>query len=291
MDSSDKGILGDVPCSGNTTALEGFGHESGCINSSSDRLLDESKGSLSKGKSKVLDTFPPYPPNSKQKFCPQISDEIHEDNAVNKTMENYHSGIKALFSASIPSQSKESDDVSTESDETLEENYKRDSATKNLIHMVKGHDAPISSSHHLNADHSASKENMVDAGGNLTQELSDNIGLAKPCSCSFCLKAAHMWMDLAFQDTRGRLTELQRSKKRAADQIFRLTQDSSKLSKPSKLEVDLMQHWNLIFSRTQNALVHEIAKTRSDLQARSKLMENCKRELESRSNISLDKPL
>lgn len=54
---------------------------------------------------------------------------------------------------------------------------------------------------------------------------------------------------------------MQRSKKRAADQIAKNSQDFSKLSKYTKLEVDLMQHWKMIFVHTQDGLCREIAQT------------------------------
>lgn len=296
MDSSGRDILGDITHGGTMTVLEGFSRESSkeCVDSNSERLLDEGKGSLSKGKAKIHDMVPPSPPNAKRLFRPPISGEFCADNAVQKTMVlgADQSGQSGLSSGLIPGQFNESEDISTESDEAIEKNYIRGSGdvTNNIIHMVKGQDVHSSTLHHHDADFLPWKENMVDGGGNLTQELLDSIGLGKPCSCSFCLKAAHMWMDLTFQDTRGRLSELQRSKKRAGDQIAKITQDFSRLSKSTKLEVDLMQHSKTIFVHTQDGLAREIAQTRSDLQARSKMMESCKRELESRSSVVLDKP-
>jgi len=56
-------------------------------------------------------------------------------------------------------------------------------------------------------------------------------------------------------------SELQKSKKRAADQVAKVSQGFSKLSKSTKLEFDLMQNWKSIFIHTHDALAREIAQT------------------------------
>lgn len=187
--------MGDITHGGTITLLEGFSHDSSkeCVDSNSERLLDEGKGSLSKGKAKVHDMVPPSPPTAKRLYRSPTSGELCADNAVQKTMVlgADHSGQSVLTSGLIPGQCNESEDISTESDEAIEKNNKQGSGdvTNNLVHMVKGQDVH-SSVHHHDADFLAGKENMV-GGGNPTQELLDNIGRGKPCSCSFCLKGEY----------------------------------------------------------------------------------------------------
>lgn len=100
-----------------------------------------------------------------------------------------------------------------------------------------------------------------------------------------------MWMDLTTQDTRGRLTELQKSKKRTCDQIAKIDRESLVQSKSSKVEADLVQNWKQIFTETQDALFQQVNRTKLELKMRSKLKEDCKRELESKSSSAKpDKP-
>ena len=181
--------MGDVTHSGKMAILEGSSQVSvkNCIDSNSERLPDEGKRSLSKGKAKVHDMLLPSLPNAKWLLQPLISGEFCQDNAGDKNKDTDHSGLSSFSFGLLPGHCNESEDISTESDEA-EDNYKRDSADVmgNLNQMVNG--LPLSSSHDHNVDFLALKENMVDGCGKLTQELLDSIGLGKPCSCSFCLK-------------------------------------------------------------------------------------------------------
>lgn len=186
MDSSGQNILKDVNHIGKSIAPLDPSHVPATANS--ERLLEEGKGILSKEKAKAHDMHFPSTQNAKRLCRPQVSGEFCQNSVVQKIVETDHSGQSGL--SFVPSHFEEIDDVSTESDESLEENYKKDGVddTRNLIHMVKGHEKAVSSSHDHDVDFLAMKENIVDGCGNLTQELLDSIGLGEPCSCSFCLK-------------------------------------------------------------------------------------------------------
>ena len=96
--------MGDVTHSGKMAILEGSSQESvkNCIDSNSERLPDEGKRSLSKGKAKVHDMLLPSPPNAKRLFQPLISGEFCQDNAGDKNMETDHSGVSILSFGLIP---------------------------------------------------------------------------------------------------------------------------------------------------------------------------------------------
>ncbi|KAI6692053.1 hypothetical protein NL676_019763 [Syzygium grande] len=51
--------------------------------------------------------------------------------------------------------------------------------------------------------------------GNGSDNLCAEEDLLKSCSCSFCLKAAHMWSDLHYQDIKGRIAAVGKSRKEA----------------------------------------------------------------------------
>ncbi|XP_039126511.1 uncharacterized protein LOC120262462 isoform X2 [Dioscorea cayenensis subsp. rotundata] len=118
-------------------------------------------------------------------------------------------------------------------------------------------------------------------------KVQDNIGFENSCSCSFCLKAAYMWMDLHYQDARGRLSALKKSRRYAKsidqrfpshDFIAKLDQDNSDLS--NKLEFDLMQHWRSLFVHTENILTVESTQIQASLLKLKDLKEKCRKDLE-----------
>ncbi|KAH7683861.1 hypothetical protein IHE45_05G210900 [Dioscorea alata] len=118
-------------------------------------------------------------------------------------------------------------------------------------------------------------------------KVQDNIGFENSCSCSFCLKAAYMWMDLHYQDARGRLSALKKSRRYAKsidqrfpshDFIAKLDQDNSDMS--NKLEFDLMQHWRSLFVHTQNILTVESTQIQASLLKLKDMKEKCRKDLE-----------
>lgn len=267
---------------GTNNSVQDINHEAGqeLFNSHSERSLGSGKGLLIKGKGSDSDMLPPLAPDAKR-LRPMTPGDFTQENAAQSIMEANQLVDSSISYGPLPSQCNEVEDASTESDELPAEGNETESTdiTRDFIHSVEGQDKS-SSSNDCSVEFLASKGNTVDSGGNVNKEHLDSTGSGKACSCSFCLKAAHMWTDLTFQDTRGRLTELQRSKKRTKDYIAKVTQDPSNTSKSSKLEIDLLQQWTTLFQHTHDALVQEISHTQSNLEAQSKMMENCKKELE-----------
>ncbi|EXB53879.1 hypothetical protein L484_001966 [Morus notabilis] len=84
------------------------------------------------------------------------------------------------------------------------------------------------------------------------------------CSCSFCLKAAHIWSDLQYQDIKGRIAALKKSKKEAhtlAQKSCREKEtDTHNQGDPinsSNLESDLTGHWKSLFCHMEDIFVRE----------------------------------
>ncbi|CAD6242340.1 unnamed protein product [Miscanthus lutarioriparius] len=92
----------------------------------------------------------------------------------------------------------------------------------------------------------------------------EEVFATKSCACSFCLKAAFMWMDLHYQDARSRLSVLKKNIKFA-----RLLEEKSRGSEYAAnvagynskravgMEFELSQQQRSLFLYTENALVRE----------------------------------
>ncbi|XP_038975871.1 uncharacterized protein LOC103720314 isoform X3 [Phoenix dactylifera] len=138
----------------------------------------------------------------------------------------------------------------------------------------------------------------ANAASNVGSSINDegSMGSEKSCACSFCLKAAYMWTDLHYQDTRGRLAALKKSKRLARslearcyghDYTSKTARDNSK--KSTEIEFELMQRWRSLFLHTENVLVRETAHLHSALLRLKELRENCKRNLEVTSMVRSEK--
>ncbi|XP_073004920.1 uncharacterized protein [Typha latifolia] len=139
----------------------------------------------------------------------------------------------------------------------------------------------------LNVNADLNSENMEEEGSNDSH---------KSCKCSFCLKAAYMWTDLHYQDTRGRLAALKRSRRfarllegKSYGLEYTAKAPRSSLKQSAEMEFELVQHWRSLFLHTENVLVRETAQLHSSLLRLKDLRENCKKDLEMISTISLDK--
>lgn len=118
----------------------------------------------------------------------------------------------------------------------------------------------------------------------------------KSCACSFCLKAAFMWMDLHYQDARSRLSVLKKNIKFA-----RLLEEKSRGSEYAAnvagynskravgMEFELSQQQRSLFLYTENALVRESTQLHSTFVKLKELRENCKTNLETISKSSMRK--
>uniref|UniRef100_A0A1D1YNH3 Uncharacterized protein n=1 Tax=Anthurium amnicola TaxID=1678845 RepID=A0A1D1YNH3_9ARAE len=108
----------------------------------------------------------------------------------------------------------------------------------------------------------------------------------KACSCTLCLKAAYLWMDLLYEDYKGRVSEINKSRRDSRfiagristhDFIGRSVADHEKFM---GLESDLLQRWRTLFLHTENVLTCESTRLQSSLLKLKELRESCKRDAE-----------
>ncbi|XP_042406447.1 uncharacterized protein LOC121996525 isoform X1 [Zingiber officinale] len=112
------------------------------------------------------------------------------------------------------------------------------------------------------------------------------------CKCSFCLKAAYIWADLHYQDTRAKLAQLKKSKRLARSLKARSCSNKSSIktaqsisNRSPSLESQLTQEWQPLFLFTENIIVRETAELHDKFLRLKELKENCKRDLEKISWI------
>nr|AII30319.1 hypothetical protein [Cardamine hirsuta] len=125
---------------------------------------------------------------------------------------------------------------------------------------------------------------------NNKEHVNQNMGdddLLKSCSCSFCLKAAYIWCDLHYQDTKGRLSALKKSQKLASNLIERNGKERStdlhasvNSVSYSKQESDLMGQWRSLFLSMGDILAHESNHLQNTFVAKKKMRDDCKMDLE-----------
>ncbi|CAN6239409.1 unnamed protein product [Urochloa humidicola] len=119
----------------------------------------------------------------------------------------------------------------------------------------------------------------------------------KSCACSFCLKAAFMFADLLYQDTRSRLSVSKKSIKLARSLEAKKSKGNEYASNVAGfdservvgMEFELFQQQRSLFLYTENALVRESTQLNSSFVRVKELRENCKTDLETMSNSSLGK--
>lgn len=103
-----------------------------------------------------------------------------------------------------------------------------------------------------------------------TQTCEDNSGLSasiesiKACSCTFCTKAAYMWLDLHYQDTKGRISAIKKSQREASLLVERSgkaeelqKEGPEKNIEAANLESSLMGHWKSLFKHMEHIFQHE----------------------------------
>lgn len=132
--------------------------------------------------------------------------------------------------------------------------------------------------------------------GGGSADLSVGDDLLKDCSCSFCLKAAHILSDLQYQDIKGRIAALKKSKKEAnilVEKSVKGKESDTKgrlhPNKVSKLENDLSSQWRSLFLNMEDVLVHESNHLQDSYVTLKKLRDNCKTELEVTSGMPYEK--
>lgn len=124
----------------------------------------------------------------------------------------------------------------------------------------------------------------------------ENDDTTKSCACSFCLKAAFMWTDLHYQDTRGRLAALKKSikfarllGKRSQGDEYSVNAGRYNLKRAAEMEFELYQQQRSLFLHTENVLIRESAQLHSSLVKLKEFRENCKTDLETASSSLLGK--
>ncbi|MQM13816.1 hypothetical protein Taro_046742 [Colocasia esculenta] len=121
--------------------------------------------------------------------------------------------------------------------------------------------------------------------------VEEDMVLGKACSCSFCLKAAYLWTDILYQDFKGRLSEINRSRRDARFLAGRsFAHDSIRSTGGNKrkilaLESELTQHWRNLFLHTENVLMCESARLQSNVLKLKEVRENCKRDVDTISKV------
>ncbi|KAF3946159.1 hypothetical protein CMV_027541 [Castanea mollissima] len=139
-------------------------------------------------------------------------------------------------------------------------------------------------------------ERCTSAKGDGCANLNAGTDVLKGCSCSFCLKAAHMWSDLHYQDIKGRIAVLKKSQKEASI----LVQNSCRgkevdihgqgnCNKVTKLDPDLTGQWKSLFLHMENIFVNESNQLQSSYVTLKDLRENCKMDLEMINGMASDK--
>ncbi|KAI5324521.1 hypothetical protein L3X38_033594 [Prunus dulcis] len=155
----------------------------------------------------------------------------------------------------------------------------------------------------LPGSHGCSKSHEFEKLERCTTLKGDNVAglnvgddFLKGCSCSFCLKAAHILSDLQYQDIKGRISALKKSQKEAnifVEKSFRGkeidTEGWPHPNKTSKLEYDLSSQWRSLFLHVEDMLVHESNHLQDSYVTLKDLRDNCKTELEMTSGMPSEK--
>ncbi|CAN6219989.1 unnamed protein product [Urochloa humidicola] len=148
------------------------------------------------------------------------------------------------------------------------------------LDFTTGGDMPSSSVHHASMRTSGSEDAVT----------------IESCACSFCRKAALLFMDLHCQDARSRLSVSKKSVKfvRSLEAKIKGNEYSANVAgynskRAVEMEFELSQQRRSLFLYTENALVHESTQLHSTFVKLKELRENCKTDVESISFSSLGK--
>ncbi|KAF8019073.1 hypothetical protein BT93_H3826 [Corymbia citriodora subsp. variegata] len=131
--------------------------------------------------------------------------------------------------------------------------------------------------------------------GNGPDNLSAEEDPLKSCSCSFCLKAAHMWSDLHYQDIKGRIAAVSKSQKEASSLVQKT--DTAKdvihvpgnSNKSPNLEYALTNQWRSLFLHMEDILVREGRELQSSYCELKDMREKCKMDLDSTNKMPLNR--
>ncbi|KAG6657536.1 uncharacterized protein LOC122306740 isoform X1 [Carya illinoinensis] len=139
-------------------------------------------------------------------------------------------------------------------------------------------------------------ERCTGVKGDVCANLNAGANIPKGCSCSFCLKAGYIWLDLHYQDVKGRIAVLKKTQKETsilAQQSCRgkdiNVDGQGNSNKLSKLESDLTGHWRSLFLHMGDMLVLERNHLQSNFVALKDLRENCKTDLDMHNGMATEK--
>lgn len=117
----------------------------------------------------------------------------------------------------------------------------------------------------------------------------------KSCCCSFCLKAAHMWSDLHYQDIKGRITAVSKSRKEASSLAQKIGTVKDVIHVPGNsdnspnLEYALTNQWRSLFLHMEDILVREGRELQSSYCELKDMREKGKMDLESTNRMPLNR--
>ncbi|PIN18947.1 hypothetical protein CDL12_08401 [Handroanthus impetiginosus] len=124
--------------------------------------------------------------------------------------------------------------------------------------------------------------------GDECDNMSGGTDSIKTCTCSFCTKAAHMWLDLNYQDIKARISATKKSQKEAsilAERSIKVIEKNvaENFTRVYKLESDLMYQWRSLFQHMADTWEQEGNQLEARLLPLADLREKCKTDMESTS--------
>ncbi|KAH6821988.1 hypothetical protein C2S53_005678 [Perilla frutescens var. hirtella] len=150
-------------------------------------------------------------------------------------------------------------------------NFQNDGDNHNTDDLVLSQYGPFSFTSQEYIVHGLEKSKELKEGHKCA--LSERTDSIKACSCSFCTKAAHIWLDLNYKDVKGRVSAIRKIQKEASI----LSENTSRISKS---ESELMYQWKPLFESMANVWEEEGNQLEARLQTLTGLREKCKTDLE-----------
>ncbi|XP_047335111.1 uncharacterized protein LOC124938672 [Impatiens glandulifera] len=153
-----------------------------------------------------------------------------------------------------------------------------------LVLSQEGSSVGLPILHTSQGSNSCALERCTQIKEKCTTQQSD-IDMIKDCSCPLCVKAAYIWSDLLYQDFKGRISAIEKSRKQANMLVQRNSSNmgTSVQQGPdscSKLESDLMCQWKFLFQSMENILGSEARQLEGSLLELNDLREHFKKDLD-----------
>ncbi|KAL3818908.1 hypothetical protein ACJIZ3_004813 [Penstemon smallii] len=132
--------------------------------------------------------------------------------------------------------------------------------------------------------------------GDECADMCVGIDSIKACSCSFCTKAAYIWLDLNHQDIKARVSVMRKSQKEAMILAERSSRNKAiekhggeSSRRVSSLESNLRYQWRSLFQNMAGIWEEEGNQLEASLLPLSDLREKCKTDLELINSTPLEK--